>query len=131
MAVAHALNVIRCRFMHPMVLYNQLQLCLIIEAPDGDYLVKDAAVMSTYAEDMRELLNDLSWHAKYIFDRQRNGVFALRYRGLYVVLPRKFIYDDRYKICTLDSLPFSVEANKLISEHARYFLREHRMEVIF
>lgn len=94
-------------------------------------MVKDAAVMSTYAEDMRELLNDLSWHAKYVFNPQRNSVFALRYRGLYVVLPRKFIYDERYKICTLDSLPFSVETNKLISEHARYFLREHRMEVIF
>lgn len=131
-AIRHALSVMKRSIMHPMVLYQQMQICLRIDTPDARYLVLDAAVMYRYSSEMMNVLNSLTFQYKYMFSID-HGIYEVHYNALCVQLLKiDLLTIDHFagnKTCTLDTLPFHKETATRMANDVRRLLK-HRMRVI-
>lgn len=126
-AIRHALSVVKRIIMHPMVLYQQMQICLRIDTPDARYLVLDAAVMYRYRSEMINVLNSLTFQYKYMFSID-HGIYEVHYNALCVQLLTSDHF-ARNKTCTLDTLPFHKETATRMANDVRRLLK-HRIRVI-
>ncbi len=126
-AIRHAVSVMKRSIMHPMVLYQQSQICLSIDTLDARYLVLDAAVMYRYSSEMMNVLNSLTYQYKYMFNFN-HGIYEVHYNALCVPILTSDHF-ARNKTCTLDTLPFHKETATRMANDVRKLLK-HRITVI-
>ena len=125
-AVRHAYRLIRRGAMHPVVLYQQVQVCLIIDMYYESILVKDASVLCEYCDEMQYVTDYLSVHYKYMFNIS-HGIVRVRYRSLVIGSISIYLLQN-YKIDTLNTLPFSQETTQRMASDVRKILK-HRVKV--